>query len=316
MARAQTAVKDAPLLDLKVETPAGKPPAKMKPHGKSRRQPSTAVSTAVRKPEPPAPKTMLQVIYEATTNPLVDVAKMEALLKMQERIAAEEARIAFIESFLALKQVLPKIDKNGKIVIPPKDNKKGQTTLYATYDAITDVTDPILFKYGFVYSSTTEPSADGTRLNIVGHLDHVRGFGRMTTFPLPAETSGSKNNVQGWGSSFSYGKRYCKIALLDIQTRAPQDRDTDGVIVENAIVVETADRKTGRIVDDDFPGDRVETVKGKKLDDLVDHIQACGVKQADFCKKYGIAKVADLPTSRLAEAIQALTDHANHNRRT
>lgn len=40
---------------------------------------------------------------------------------------------------------------------------------------------------------------------------------------LPADTSGSKNAVQAFGSSTSYGKRYVLCALLNITTRGQDD---------------------------------------------------------------------------------------------
>jgi len=48
---------------------------------------------------------------------------------------------------------------------------------------------------------------------------------------LPIDSSGAKNNVQGWGSSVSYGKRYTCFALLNISARGEDD---DGKSAEMA----------------------------------------------------------------------------------
>ncbi len=42
--------------------------------------------------------------------------------------------------------------------------------------------------------------------------------------PLPLDTSGSKNNIQGMGSSLTYGKRYLVTAMLNIVTEG-EDKD-------------------------------------------------------------------------------------------
>ena len=60
-----------------------------------------------------------------------------------------------------------------------------------------------------------------------GHLDHVDGHGETCALPLPFETL-EKNNLQGVGSSLSYGRRYALINLCSIISHAATDRDTDG----------------------------------------------------------------------------------------
>lgn len=198
----------------------------------------TGTEVAVHKPSnqvaaagPVEPKSFLQVIIEAAADPRCDVSKMQALLNMQKEIVAEERKQTFDKAFIALQSELPVIDKDGKIEVRKKDARGERTgelqqaTPYATFEAIMDAIQPLLTKHGFGLSFQTKSAAD--RLLVIGHLIG-HGHERETEFPLPAETSGSKNNVQGWGSSMSYGKRYCTIALLNIRSREPQDRDTDG----------------------------------------------------------------------------------------
>jgi hypothetical protein len=277
------------------------------------KKPSTAVATVDPKAKTPAistgEKSFLQVIVEAAGDPRCDVGKMQALLNMQKEIVAEERRMTFDTAFIALQAELPVIDKDGKIEVRKEDASGERTgalqpaTPYATFDAIMDAIQPLLTKHGFGLSFETEPGAD--RLNVRGILNG-HGHERRTVFPLPAETSGSKNNVQGWGSSLSYGKRYCTIALLNIRSKAPQDRDTDG-----------------------FPGD-FQRAKGGGLaekppaplraseDQLIrlrEAIEGNGVPEAKVLDHYGIAKLADIESRFVDPAIKQCQDYAENQRR-
>ena len=280
----------------------GKPPARPKAE-------KTGTALAPHKPRaevaPAAPKSVLQIIAEAASNPKINPDNMRALLDMQKEIVAEERRMAFDTAFIALQAELPVIDRDGKIEIREKDANNNnqrtgrlqQATPYATFEAIMDVIQPLLTKFGFGLSFETEPT--GERLLVRGHLIG-HGHERKTAFPLPAETSGSKNNVQGWGSSMSYGKRYCTIALLNIRSRAPQDRDVDGHEgrFQNA--------RDGGLAQ--APQERPKVSRGQ-LEELKIAIEDCGVSEDAFCRHYGIAKIEDLPADLLDAAKKQCAQH-------
>lgn len=266
------------------------------------RRPRTAV--AVRQSTVPSqPKSMLAIIADAAANPAVNPEAMRALLDMQKEIVAEERKQTFDAAFIALQAELPVINKDGKIEIRAKDasgersGKLQQATPYATFDSIMDAIQPLLTKNGFGLSFETQSANE--RLLVRGHLIG-HGHERHTEFPLSAETSGSKNNAQGWGSSLSYGKRYCTIALLNIRSRAMQDADTDG-----------------------FPGDfkrakggglaeapkKAKTLSVDEAIELREFMDACTVPVPKFCQHFGIAKVADLPRELLQAARKECVDY-------
>lgn len=293
-AKKPAAAKAAPVRAKPAPAPPPPPaPARKKPTGKA---------VAVHEPQAPAQqKNMLQIIADIAASPDANPLVMRELLDMQKEIMADQAKRDFNAAFLALQSELPVIRRDGKIVIPPKDGKAGQSTPYATFNAINDVIRPLLRKHGFTLSFSTEPV--GERLLVRGLLEG-HGHERTTAFPLPAETSGSKNNVQVWGSSMSYGKRYCTVALLNIVSAAPEDRDTDGH--PNKETFRAA--KGGAIAD--VP-DR-ETVSEDQAMKLRDLIEWSGVGTKKFCAHYGIAKVADLPADLFSTAEKDCKDyHAN-----
>jgi hypothetical protein len=254
----------------------------------------------------------LAVIARAAADPACDVGKMQALLDMQRQIEDREAQKDFNRAFIALQEELPTIRQDGKIEIFAKDasgarpttGRPQQSTPYATFNNIMKVIKPLLIRHGFALSFSTEPV--GERLLVKGLLEG-HGHSRTTAFPLPAEVSGSKNNVQGWGSSMSYGKRYCTIALLNIVSEAPEDQDTDGRDGNFKRA------KGGGLAE--VPAE-VETVDQGQVIKLVELIEWCGIGTKRFCEHYTIAKVADLPKNLYGAAEKACKDyHENQQRK-
>ena len=256
---------------------------------------SKAVAVHQPKADPPHPKSVLQIIAEAASNPAVNPENMRALLDMQKEIVAEERKQSFDAAFIALQAELPVINKDGKIEIR-KDGRLLQSTPYATFENIMDVVQPLLTKHGFGLSFETK--AAGEKLLVIGHLIG-HGHERHTEFPLPAEASGSKNPVQGWGSTEKYGMRYATIALLNIRSRALQDADTDG------FPGDFQRAKGGGLAE---APDKPETLTGKETADLRSLMDDCGVDVPVLCRHFGIAKVADLPRELLATARKQCED--------
>lgn len=263
------------------------------------------------------PKTVMQAIFEASQNPKLNPENMRLLLDMQKEVMAEEARMEFIRDFMALKTELPTINRDGKIVILEKGadgkrvegrDKVQQSTRFATYENLQDVCDPILLKHNFTLTHTSEPNATNDRLLITAILMHRRGHEMRATFPLPAEASGSKNNVQAWGSSAKYGRRYTMIIVLNIRTVDPNDRDTDGIVLEQkAGEIRTIDHDTGS---QELQPPKPLTHEQKFSLDVA--IQEAGVSAKQFCEVYQIAKVHDLPSNLFDAAIKRCRDHARN----
>ena len=317
----KTATKEAEpaLFAMKDVTPKKgadpKPEPEKKPT-KAKKEASKAVAVAAPKREAAKvqhlkePTSMLAVIARATADPRCNPENMRMMLDMQKEIVAEEARIAFTEDFIALQQVLPAIDKDGKI-----DHGAGkQKNLYATYPNIMKVVKPLLNRFHFALASWIEPSADGVKINVVSQLDHIRGHNRKSVFPLGAETSGSKNNIQGWGSSQSYGTRYNAIGLLNIISQAPQDRDHDGAQASQSNEPREGTVKTiANEKEQDRVPDQPKRLTLNQCESLTKLMKDCKVSIENFCERYGIAAVIDLNPSMLQEAEKALRAHAKKN---
>lgn len=282
--------------------------------------------------EPPAivasgAENMLRTIAEAAANPYCDAEKMKALHQLLKDIEEHEGKKAFTRAFNALQFELPTITRDGKIDHSAdggertRSGKKALKSAYSTYPNMMAVLRPLLKKHGFTLSNVIEPTPDGAKIHVVGYLDHIQGHSRISRFPLSIDSTGGKNNQQGWGSSAEYGRRYNAIALLNIVSEAPQDQDNDGYQQKpkprssNDPEVPTGGPISKQEIrehvegDFDFPGDRVDLITEEQAAQLREAIDACGVPTKTFCDKYQIDRVAALPLSRLADALAACKNY-------
>jgi len=228
--------------------------------------------TAVAVHQPQQPKTFLEVIRDAATNPGTDVGKMQALLDMQFQIERRNAEIAFNNALADAKQSLP-------VVV--KDKKADRNIGYATLENVSRKLDPILKANGFTisYGMADCPSPDDYR--ITATLSHRAGHTREYFADIPFSTTGPggkpiMNDTQGAGAAISYGRRYLKLMIFDIVVA---DEDTDGGAPPNLITEKQVKEIRKRMT-------------ASKLDDET------------FCVAFNIDKVENLPASKYDAAIE------------
>lgn len=156
---------------------------------------------------------VMSMIERVVLNPDADMAKLEKMLDLQERILNRNASQAFTADLAAMQAELPLVGKAGE------GHNKAK---YAKLEDINEAIRPTLQKYGFAVTFRTKQTEKN--LTVVAILSHKQGHSESTDLILPLDTSGSKNAVQAIGSTVSYGKRYALCALLNIST----GDDTDG----------------------------------------------------------------------------------------
>jgi hypothetical protein len=227
------------------------------------------------------PDALLVMIERAARDPAVDIDKMERLFQMQERRQAQIARMDYDAAFAAMQPELPEIDKRGKIIIREKGTEKViQSTPYALWEDTNRLIKPILAKHGFGLSFRIGQT--DARLTTTAVLSHSSGHREETSFAAPIDSTGSKNNVQGWGSSFSYGKRYTGTAILNITTKGEDD--------------------DGKAAGDKAPG--VTT------DDLRKLITETKSVEGWFLQNYSVETLDDLTAKQRTEAMAMLRNKA------
>jgi hypothetical protein len=287
----------------KDEKPA-QPAPEAKPAKPKRQQVAVVAGTAVAKAEP---QNLLEALFRAISDPLVDGAKVHVMLDARERLMKEQAAVAFMRGYIRLQAVLPSINKDGLIDQgETRSGRKGSKSRYATYENINAVTKPILTEEQFGMLLLPDVGADGTGIIIRGQLGMVcqTQYGEIVhiercTIAVPPETSGSKNAAMGVGSSLSYGKRYGAIALLNLVSHAPDDRDTDARAAKKA-------QPSGDASDIQA---QTEYLTPKQVTDLEAAITDCGIGAEKFCAHYQIKEVGDLDPKLLPEALKACRDY-------
>lgn len=217
---------------------------------------------------------LLEVIARAARDPNVDIDKMERLLQMQERVQARNAQASFAAALAELQPKLPIISERGKIL-----NKQGGTqSKYALWEDINEAIRPLLAEHGF--SLSFKGRSAGAMIVTVGILSHRDGHSETTEIELPRDDSGSKNAVQGIGSSKSYGKRYAAFDLLNITTRGEDD---DGV-----------------------RGGAAPTLSDDQQANVQALMEDVGADRKRFLDYVGVASIADILATDYQKALRAL----------
>jgi len=292
MARPKTKTAEPELFE-PAKQPAAQPAKAEKLPAKAEK-PTQSRAIAHRQPAAPqAPRSMIEVIMTAALDPRCDPAKMRELYEMQKDIEDREARKSFTRAFNALQFKLPSINRDGIIDHGDGVTSRGNARLktrYSTYPNLMSVCRPLLKEHGFTFNNVIEPSADGSKADVVGYLTHVDGHNMASRFPLSAEVSGKKNNQQGFGSGASYGKRYNLILMLDIVSEDPRDLDNDGF-----------KRKEAQQQDHEQP-DESATISAAEAEELRLTIADAQLPEDKFCEKYRIDRLVDLPAKQFAGA--------------
>jgi hypothetical protein len=212
--------------------------------------------TLSRQPDLPVHQ-VLTAIMAAATNESVDPGKLRELLSFHKELMAVQAEQQFTEAFQRLSRDLPRIKKNGSV-----EYKGKEAFRFATFDNISAVIRPLLEREGFTLSFDTEPrNGEGGGAIVTGRLSHVAGHHRTASIALALDASGGKNNIQGMGSTFSYGRRYCTTMLLNLTTEDDDDGKAGGtkfITEEQAdelrAMAKNAKREEGPLLDKQFGG--------------------------------------------------------------
>ena len=168
---------------------------------------------------------MLDMIERAATNPDVDVAKMGALMDLQDRMYARQSEALFNEAMGNLQLELPRIKKRKGVSY---DKGKSDAFTYAPWEEIDAVIRPLMIKHGFYPLNFDSTPREGGGMTVTAFLRHSGGHVRSASIPLGIDNGGGKNSVQGMGSTFTYGQRYTAKALLNLVFEGEDDDGVEG----------------------------------------------------------------------------------------
>jgi hypothetical protein len=161
--------------------------------------------------------TLMETIGRIASDPSISVERMEQLVSLYERIKDRDAKSAYTQALALMQPELPVIEEHGGI----KDRGGLVQSTYALWEDINEAIKPVLARHGFALNFRI--NQDGVQVIVTAVLSHKEGHSEETSLPLPLDTSGSKNAVQAYGSTVSYGQRYTARALLNLTSRGLDD---------------------------------------------------------------------------------------------
>lgn len=214
---------------------------------------------------------LLEVIARVAADPSVDAEKMQRLLDMQERMVAQQARIAFAQAMSRLQPQLPQITKDGRVLSKDRTVR----SKYAKFESIDRAIRPLYTAEGFAITYSTE-LRDG-KLHVTATVRHSMGHQESVTVPIPLDSSEYRTAAQNMGSTISYGKRYALCLALNIVTT---DEDDDAAPVE-----------------------RITLDQANHINDLLIAAQA---DRAKFLHWLGVPEVDQIPATQYDAAVAAL----------
>lgn len=181
---------------------------------------------------------VLSMLSKMTERADISVERMQQVFALYQTVQADASRRAYHAAMAEMQAELPTVMSVGKIM--GEDKHGGGKILrsrYAKWEDVNEAIRPVLTRHGFALSfRITQPQPD--RVQVTAVLAHRDGHAEETSLHLPNDPSGGKNNVQAWGSSISYGKRYTAFAMLNIASRGEDDDGNSAIPVKSAVTVE------------------------------------------------------------------------------
>src|SRR5439155_4174049 len=145
----------------------------------------------------------LSVLDRALSNPAVTVEVIERMLAVQERIVADQRKIAFMEAMARLQARLPQISKYGQA----KNSK------FAKLEDIDVIIRPLLSQEGFSLSFDETAHTDKT-VTFMARISHQAGHSEEKRLTVPIDAASSNRDgkairpaIQDYGSTVSYARR-------------------------------------------------------------------------------------------------------------
>lgn len=204
------------------------------------------------------------------------IEKLEALMALQERWEAGQAKKAYDTAFAAFKENPPELTKNASVSFR---NKAGSLTEYdhATLDQVVNALTPPLSAHGLSHSWKIN-QFEGGLIEVSCVLKHQAGHSECATLKSGKDDSGGKNSIQAIASTVSYLQRY---TLLAVTGMAVAGMDVDGFI----------------------PMDKINKTELAELNAKLDEAE---VDKIALCKHMGVDSLADLMLRDLGRALTAI----------
>lgn len=230
--------------------------------------------------------TLIQMIERASTDPKVDIEKMERLYEMYQRETARQAEAAFNAALTEAQSEMGRVSA---------DAENPQTkSWYASYAALDRALRPIYTKHGFALSFDTGESPKDDHIRVVCYVSHRDGHSRTYHRDVPVTTTGIQGKVNmtathASASAESYGRRYLLRGIFNVAVGEDDDdgngaTDDPGMafitpdqVADLEALIEEVGADRGRFLDylsKAFKADGLDGIRQKALPDVVRALEA------------------------------------------
>lgn len=166
-----------------------------------------------------------------------NVAALEKLVDLYERMDNKDAERAFARAFNELQQEMPKI----KATQPVPNNDGTVRYKFAPFESIMEQVQPMLQKHGFTVSFSTR--YDQNRLVKICTLTHIRGHSRTNEFAVRIGSGPPKaSESQADGAAGTYAKRFALCDMLNIVVEKDSDAAAEGGPISRSQAQELRER--------------------------------------------------------------------------
>jgi ERF superfamily protein len=225
---------------------------------------------ALAKSEPSIASLLAEVIKQGVTTE--NVAALDKLCDLYERVEAKKAERAFNAAFAELQREMPQVAATS-----PVKNKDGTIRYrFAPFEEIMDKVQPFLTKHGFSLSFNSR-QAEAARLTAVCTLHHVGGHSQSNEFTVRIGSGPPGcTETQADAAAKTIAKRGALSDALNIVV----DKDEDARLIGKSITDAQAAQ-------------------------LMARVKACGADEAAFLRYAGATTYWDIPEARY-DALDAL----------
>jgi hypothetical protein len=171
---------------------------------------------------PAKPSSLLEAIIMAASDPTVDTAKVEHLVRLHRDMEAAENERLFNEALAAAQaEMVP-------IVADAVNAEVGRAHRYASYAQLDRAVRPIYSGHGLSVTFNTGERSTDTAVEVTCYLCG-HGHGRRYSIIMPADGKGARggdvmSRTHAAASAISYGMRYLLVMAFNLAI----DRDDDG----------------------------------------------------------------------------------------
>lgn len=180
------------------------------------------VHTAVTIRDEPTTPSGIQSLMQIALEKNVDVAMLERLVALHERVTDRQAASEFATALAQFQSECPPITKTSRAKVVGQSGTSFEYT-YAELSHIANTVGPLLHSKGFSYS--WDSKIEDKLMSCTVTLRHANGHEKKASFACPTDTRAGMSDQQKFAAALSYAKRQSLVQVLGITTADP---DTDG----------------------------------------------------------------------------------------